>query len=237
MSTFDWSSARLIVTCGGGLENFLLKEIQALAGDEFSLLRGAVEGPGSARGVYNICLWSRIASRVLLPLAQFAWKDEQDFYDNLRQILWHDHFDISRSIAISTSADASVNLNTQLLTLKAKDAVMDHFRHFTGERPNVNTRDPDIRIHVHFDRELVSVALDLSGEPLHKRGYRVAQNDAPMKETLAVGLLMAAGWPQEDRPQLIDPMCGSGTLLIEAAMMQAKMAPGLLRRAVGGCND
>lgn len=233
MSTFDWSSARLIVTCGGGLENFLLKEIQALAGDEFSLLRGAVEGPASARNVYNICLWSRIASRVLLPLAQFAWKDEQDFYDNLRQILWHDHFDISRSIAISTSADASVNLNTQFLTLKAKDAVMDHFRHFTGERPNVNTRDPDIRIHVHFDRELVSVALDLSGEPLHKRGYRVAQNEAPMKETLAAGLLMAAGWPHPDKPQLIDPMCGSGTLLIEAAMMQAQMAPGLLRRRFG----
>src|SRR5690606_39536691 len=124
-------------------------------------------------------------------------------------------------------------LNTQFLTLKAKDAIMDQFRQATGQRPNVNTRDPDMRIHVHFDRELVSVSLDLAGEPLHKRGYRVAQNDAPMKETLAAGLLMAAGWPHPEKHQLIDPMCGSGTLLIEAAMMQAQMAPGLLRRRFG----
>lgn len=233
MTTFDWNSARLVVTCGGGLENFLLQEIQTLAGGEYSALRGAVEGPASPQVLYNICLWSRVASRVLLPLINFPYRNEQDFYDQLRTVLWHDHFDNAHSIAISTSADASVNVNTQFLTLKAKDAIMDHFRHFTGERPNVNTRDPDMRIHVHFDRELVSVALDLSGEPLHKRGYRVAQNDAPMKETLAVGLLMAAGWPQADKPQLIDPMCGSGTLLIEAAMMQANMAPGLLRRRFG----
>lgn len=233
MATFDWNSARLVVTCGGGLENFLLEEIQTLAGEGYSLLRGAVEGPASAEALYNICLWSRIASRVLLPLAAFPYRNEQDFYDQLRTVLWHDHFDVEHSIAISTSADASVSLNTQFLTLKAKDAIMDHFRHFTGGRPSVNTRDPDMRIHIHFDRELVSVALDLSGEPLHKRGYRVAQNDAPMKETLAAGLLMAAGWPNVPNPQLIDPMCGSGTLLIEAAMMQAKMAPGLLRRRFG----
>lgn len=233
MATFDWNLARLVVTCGGGLENFLLQEIQTLAGQEYKVLRGAVEGPASPAALYNICLWSRIASRVLLPLINFPYKNEQDFYDHLRQVLWHDHFDNVHSIAISTSADASVSLNTQFLTLKAKDAIMDHFRHFTGQRPNVNTRDPDVRIHVHFDKDDVSVSLDLSGEPLHKRGYRVAQNDAPMKETLAAGLLMAAGWPDENKTQLIDPMCGSGTLLIEAAMMQADMAPGLLRRRFG----
>lgn len=233
MTTFDWNTARLIVTCSGGLEPFLLKEIQTLVGEDYQSLRGAVEGPGSARALYTICLWSRTASRILLPLARFPWKNEQDFYDQLRQIFWHDHFGNQCSIAISTSADAAVTLNTQFLTLKAKDAVMDHFRHFTGDRLNVNTRDPDIRIHVHFDRDEVSVALDLSGEPLHKRGYRVAQNEAPMKETLAAALLMASGWPDPDRTQLIDPLCGSGTLLIEAAMMQARMAPGLLRRRFG----
>lgn len=233
MAKFDWNTARLVITCGGGLENFLLQEIQALVGQEYRVLRGAVEGPASLAALYDICLWSRVASRVLLPLVSFPYRNEQHFYDQLRQVLWHDHFDNVHSIAISTSTDASVSLNTQFLTLKAKDAIMDHFRHFTGQRPNVNTRDPDMRIHIHFDREEVSVALDLSGEPLHKRGYRVAQNDAPMKETLAASLLMAAGWPDESRPQLIDPMCGSGTLLIEAAMMQAKMAPGLLRRRFG----
>ncbi len=233
MANFDWNSARLVVTCGGGLEDFLLQEIQTLAGQEYKVLRGAVEGPASAHGLYNICLWSRLASRVLLPLAHFPYKNEQDLYDQMRTIQWHDHFDNVHSIAISTSADSSVSLNTQFLTLKTKDAIMDHFRHFTGDRPGVNTRDPDIRIHVHFDRELVSVSLDLSGEPLHKRGYRVAQNDAPMKETLAAALLIAAGWPDQSKTQLIDPMCGSGTLLIEAAMMQAKMAPGLLRRRFG----
>jgi len=233
MNINDWKSSRLVITCAGGLENFLLQEIQSIAGDSYQLVRGAVEGPVELKSLYDFCLWSRVASRILLPIAEFTYINEDDFYHNLRQVHWQSHFSLSESVAISTSKDASVKVNTQYLTYRTKDAVMDYFRHFQGDRPNVDTRNPDIRIHVHFDRETVQVSLDLAGDPLHKRGYRVAQNDAPLKETLAAALLMSAGWPDADYPQLVDPMCGSGTLLIEAAMMQAGMAPGLIRKRFG----
>ncbi|AUM11487.1 bifunctional 23S rRNA (guanine(2069)-N(7))-methyltransferase RlmK/23S rRNA (guanine(2445)-N(2))-methyltransferase RlmL [Ketobacter alkanivorans] len=233
MNINDWKSSRLVITCAGGLENFLLQEIQSIAGDSYQLVRGAVEGPVELKSLYDFCLWSRVASRILLPIAEFTYKNEDDFYHNLRQVHWQSHFSLNESVAISTSKDASVKVNTQYLTYRTKDAVMDYFRHFQGDRPNVDTRNPDIRIHVHFDRETVQVSLDLAGDPLHKRGYRVAQNDAPLKETLAAALLMSAGWPDADYPQLVDPMCGSGTLLIEAAMMQAGMAPGLIRKRFG----
>lgn len=233
MSTFDWKSSRLVVSCAGGLESFLLHEIQAIAGSEYELVRGAVEGPATLKNVYEICLRSRIASRVMLPIIEFPYKNEDDLYHRLRQIHWQEHFSLENSVAISTSKEASVNVNTQFLTYRTKDAIMDYFRHFKGDRPNVDTRNPDMRIHVHFGRELVQVALDLSGDPLHKRGYRIAQNEAPLKETLAAALLMSAGWPNEKYPRLVDPMCGSGTLLIEAAMMQSGMVPGLLRKRFG----
>lgn len=233
MNINDWKSSRLVITCAGGLENFLLQEIQSIAGDSYQLVRGAVEGPVELKNLYDFCLWSRIASRILLPIAEFTYKNEDDFYHNLRQVHWQSHFSLNESVAISTSKDSSVKVNTQFLTYRTKDAIMDYFRHFQGDRPNVDTRNPDIRIHVHFDRETVQVSLDLAGDPLHKRGYRVAQNDAPLKETLAAALLMSAGWPDAEYPQLIDPMCGSGTLLIEGAMMQAGMAPGLVRKRFG----
>jgi len=233
MDTFDWKLSRLVISCAGGLEPFLLQEIQAIAGSDYELVRGAVEGPADLKNVYKICLWSRIASRVLLPIAEFPYKNEDDLYHRLRQIHWQTHFALHDSIAISTSKEGSVNVNTQFLTYRTKDAIMDYFRQFVGDRPNVDTRNPDIRIHVHFGREQVQVALDLSGDPLHKRGYRVAQNEAPLKETLAAALLMSAGWPDAAYPRLVDPMCGSGTLLIEAAMMQSGMAPGLIRKGFG----
>lgn len=233
MSTFDWNSSKLVVTCAGGLESFLLQEIQAIAGEDFELSRGAVIGPANLKNLYEICLWSRIASRILLPIAEFPYKSEDDVYQRLRQIHWQEHFSVSQSLAISTAKDASVNVNTQFLTYRVKDAIVDHFRHFVGDRPNIDTRNPDMRIHIYVGRDSVQVALDLSGEPLHKRGYRMAQNEAPLKETLAAALLMSVGWPNSQYPQLVDPMCGAGTLLIEAAMMQADMAPGLVRRFFG----
>lgn len=233
MTVIDWNSSNLTITCGGGMEPFLSQEIQAITDQPCQSIQGGVECPASLDIIYKICMWSRVGSRVLLPLARFAYKDEQDLYDRLREIQWQQHFDVDQTIAISTSSEAVVQVNTQFLTYRTKDAIVDHFNHVVGKRPNVNVRDPDIRIHVHFGKHEVAVSLDLSGEPLHKRGYRVAQNEAPMKETLAAALLMSAGWPADEKQPLIDPMCGSGTLLIEAAMMQAKMAPGLLRRRFG----
>jgi 23S rRNA (guanine2445-N2)-methyltransferase / 23S rRNA (guanine2069-N7)-methyltransferase len=233
MKKYDWNSSHFTITCAGGLEPFLLEEIQAIAGDSYELGKGTVQGPASLENLYNFCLWSRIASRILLPIAEFTYQNEDEFYHTLRQIHWQAHFSVTNTVAISTSKDASVNVNTQYLTYRAKDAIMDYFRDFAGDRPNVDTRSPDMRIHVHFDRSSVQVSLDLSGEPLHRRGYRAAQNEAPIKETLAAALLMSAGWPNKHYPLLVDPMCGSGTLLIEGAMMQASMAPGLVRKRFG----
>lgn len=232
MALIDWQNATLVITCGGGIEAYLSKEIHAITGQSCELIQGGVECSGSQLDIYKICMWSRVGSRVLLPIAKFPYKNEQDFYDRLRQIHWQQHFGAEQTIAVSMSLDAAVNVNTQFLTYRCKDAIVDYFSQFQGKRPNVDLRDPDMRIHAHIGKHEVVVSLDLSGEPLHKRGYRVAQNDAPMKETLAAALLMSGGWPG-DTPQLIDPMCGTGTLLIEGAMMLADMAPGLIRRRFG----
>ena len=232
MTAIDWNEKSLVITCGGGLEEFLSSEIQQITGSACESVQGGVTCEASLENIYKICMWSRIASRVLLPVVEFPYKNEQDLYDRLRQVHWQEHFTHTNTLAISTSSDASVQANTQFLTYRTKDAVVDYFKHFQGARPNIDTRNPDVRIHLHLGKQLVSVSLDLSGEPLHKRGYRVAQNEAPMKETLAASLLMSVGWPGNHK-QLVDPMCGSGTLLIEAAMMQANMAPGLIRKRFG----
>ncbi|MAR92247.1 MAG: bifunctional 23S rRNA (guanine(2069)-N(7))-methyltransferase RlmK/23S rRNA (guanine(2445)-N(2))-methyltransferase RlmL [Pseudomonadota bacterium] len=224
---------RLIVTCAGGLEPFLLQEVQGLVGSEFELTSGVVAGPFSLRALYTLCLWSRIGSRILLPIAEFAYRNEQDFYHRLRQVHWQQYFSLDSSFAVAASKDPKTEINTQFMTYRTKDAIVDYFRQFLGDRPTVSTRQPDIRVHVHFRGDQAQVALDVSGVPLHQRGYRVAQHAAPLKETLAAAMLVAAGWPRDDWPRLVDPMCGSGTLLIEAAMMQAQMAPGLMRRRFG----
>ncbi|MGB3624079.1 MAG: bifunctional 23S rRNA (guanine(2069)-N(7))-methyltransferase RlmK/23S rRNA (guanine(2445)-N(2))-methyltransferase RlmL [Ketobacter sp.] len=232
MNEMDWNTSRLVITCAGGLERFLLEEIQGIGGDDYQLVGSAVEGPAGLKNLYQFCLWSRIASRILLPIAEFEYKNEQEYYESLRQVHWQMHMDVKDSLSISVSKDASVNLNTQYIMYKTKDAIVDHFRDCVGDRPNIDTRAPDLRIHVHFGKSSVQVSLELSGEPLHRRGYRVAQNEAPIKETLAAALLMSAGWPKF-ADNLIDPMCGSGTLLIEAAMMKADIAPGLIRKGFG----
>ncbi len=225
--------SELVVTCSGGLETFLQSEIEAITGQAVERLVGAVKLQASLEHIYLICLWSRVASRVLYTLAEFSYASEAEYYDQLRTIPWHEHFNQEATLAIGVSKDAKSSVNTQYMTYKTKDAVIDHFRDLFNQRPNIDLRDPDIRLQVHFNNDFATVSLDLAGHPLHQRGYRVAQNEAPMKETLAAAVLMSAGWPQQTAPQLIDPMCGSGTLLIEAAMMQANMAPGLLRRGFG----
>lgn len=233
MSVIDWNTSSLIVTCGGGIEEFLSLEIQSITGEPCQSIQGGVTCQASLHNVYKICMWSHLASKVLLPLVEFPYKNEQEFYDKLRQIHWQQHIDVNQTIAISTSSDAAVQINTQFHTYRTKDAIVDYFKHFIGSRPNIDVKNPDVRIHVHFGKHSVVVSLDLAGDPLHKRGYRVAQNEAPIKETLAAALLISVGWPDNTGPTLVDPMCGSGTLLIEAAMMQAKMAPGLIRKQFG----
>ena len=244
MTKNQHQALKIVVTCSGGLEQFLSQEVEKLTGKVPEILVGAVTFSGQPVDIYALCLWSRIASRVLVSIVEFSFSSEGQFYDRLRQVPWHEHFSNDNTLAIAISKAATVNLNTRFFTYRAKDALVDHFQHLFAARPSIDTRKPDVRIHIHCQQDRAEVAFDVVGDPLHQRGYRVAQGEAPMKETLAAAMLMSAGWCQglepntgsvstPQAPPLIDPMCGSGTLLIEAAMMAAKMAPGLIRKSFG----
>ena len=184
---------------------------------------------------YKACLWSRLASRILLPLAKYPLTDAQALYDGARTIDWPALFDLKRTFAIEVAGHSPNVTHTHYAGLKVKDAIADAFREQTGERPNVDTERPQIRVHLHMDREHATVSLDLSGESLHRRGYRGRGGAAPLKENLAATILMRAGWPAlaAQNAPLLDPMCGSGTLVIEAALMAMGIAPGLARERYG----
>ena len=185
---------------------------------------------GELETAYRACLWSRLASRVLLSLASFGVRDDMDLYLGISNIPWENYFSAHQTLAVDFSGTSASIRNTQYGALKVKDAIVDRFTKRGGVRPNIDKREPDVRIQVHLKREEASVALDLSGPALHQRGYRSGTGEAPLKENLAAAMLLRAGWQREP---LLDPMCGSGTLLIEAAMMATDMAPGLLRPRFG----
>lgn len=217
-------------TCPKGLENLLADELTRLGADSVKETVAGVAFTGELECAYRACLWSRLASRVLLSLASFGVRDDMDLYLGISNIPWESFFSVNQTIAVDFSGTSDSIRNTQYGALKVKDAIVDRFTKRTGQRPNIDKREPDVRVQVHLKREEASVALDLSGPALHQRGYRSGTGDAPLKENLAAAVLLRSGWQGEP---LIDPMCGSGTLLIEAAMMATDMAPGLLRHRFG----
>lgn len=225
------SEQAMVITCPKGLESLLAQEITDLGAQSVKLGVAFVScEPNEVTG-YKICLWSRLASRVLFPLVQFPIKTADDMYQHLLNINWLAHLSDRQTFRVHFSGSNDEIRNTHFGALKVKDAVCDYFRDKTGQRPDISDK-PDVSIHVRLSRDVVSVSLDMAGEPLHKRGYRQSQGAAPLKENLASALLIRAGWPelmQQEEGALIDPMCGSGTLLIEAALMAADIAPGLLR--------
>lgn len=229
-------SLPLFVTCSRGIEPLLVAELTALGVSEAREARGGVAGKATLETAYRACLWSRLASRVLLPLTTFELGDAQAIYEAAQTIEWPDVFDASSTFAIEVAGRTPGIANTHFAGLKLKDAIVDGFRAAGFERPNVDTDTPDIRLHLHLDRDQGSLSLDLAGESLHRRGYRALGVEAPLKENLASAILVRAGWPelmtQADAP-LLDPMCGSGTLLIEGAWMAADIAPGILRKRWG----
>jgi len=180
---------------------------------------------------YRICLWSRVANRVLLPLRKFNAEDTDALYEGAAKIDWPAQFGVDARFAVDVTLTHAVIDHSHYAALRVKDAIVDDFRDKFGERPSIDTENADIRIHVHVRRREVQVALDLSGGSLHRRGYRDEAGAAPLKENLAATLLMYAGWPEQNA--LFDPLCGSGTLLIEGAMIAADIAPGLLRPSFG----
>ncbi len=225
----------LFVTCAKGVEPLLAAELTSLGGTQTKEKQGGVACQADQRGAYRICLWSRLASRVLMPLANFPTPDVDALYAGAKAIDWAELFDVESTFAIEVAGHSPTLTHTQYAGLKVKDAVADQFRERLGRRPDVDTAKPDIRIHLHLDRENATLSLDLAGESLHRRGYRSRGMEAPLKENLAAAILIRSDWPAiaARGGGFLDPMCGSGTLVLEAALMAADIAPGLQRRSYG----
>lgn len=222
-------------TAPSGLEDLLAAELAALGAAEIRPTRGGVAFAGALATGYRVCLWSRLASRVLLPLASFAAADPEALYAEARELPWEQHLAAAGSLAVDAVVAASAITHSRYAALKVKDAVVDRFRDRTGTRPSVDTARPDLRINLYLYRDQATLAIDLSGESLHRRGYRTEGAAAPLKENLAAALLLRAGWTEIAAAggPLVDPLCGSGTLLLEGALLAADIAPGLDRDYFG----
>jgi putative N6-adenine-specific DNA methylase len=214
--------------CPRGLEPLLADELRALGAQQPAPEGGGVSFSGTMKTAYAANLHSRIASRVLWQLAVGEYRDERDLYEQARAIAWEQHFDARQTLRVDVSSTRSPLRSLDFATLTIKDAVVDRLRDETGERPSIDRARPDVRVFAYLDERRSTFYLDLSGEPLFKRGWRAEKGEAPLKENLAAGLLMLSGWTP-DVP-LLDPFCGSGTIVIEAALMAADRAPGLNRR-------
>ncbi len=227
---------QLFATTPKAMEGILASEIEALGGQNVQQKLAGVAFVGDLALAYRVCLWSRTANRVFLPLSSFEVKSQQDLYDGVKRINWFEHMKPDDSLAVSFSAKNSQAINnTHFGAQKVKDAVVDQMRAKFNKRPNVETERPSLRINVYLHNEMAQLSLDLSGESLHKRGYRDVSIAAPIKENLAAAILLRAGWPKiaAKGGSLLDPMCGSGTMLLEGAMIAADFAPGLLRDYFG----
>ena len=217
----------LFASTARGLEELLKTELDALGAQDLQVVQGGVHFRADDRVMYQSLLWSRLASRILLPLGEFGVWSDLDLYVGAQSIPWTEMFDSTTSFAIHFSGTNEVIRNSQFGALRIKDAIVDSFTRQNLERPSVDREQPGIRINAWLNKDRVSIALDLSGDALHQRGYRQQTGVAPLKETLAAAIVMRSGW-QSSTP-LVDPMCGSGTLLLEAALIATDRAPGLLR--------
>jgi 23S rRNA (guanine2445-N2)-methyltransferase len=214
-------------TASAGTEDLLAAELQAIGAQDVRPGRGGVRFAGDASTALRACLWLRTAMRVLWPLRSFPAADADQLYGGVRAIDWREHLDAAHTFAVDAAGATSALRHTHFTALRVKDAIVDSLRDATGARPTVDPRDPDLRVVAHLSRGRCEVSLDVSGEPLFKRGYRVEPTRASPKETLAAAVILAAGY--QGREPLVDPMCGSGTLAIEAALIAQNRAPGLGR--------
>lgn len=225
--------APLFLPCPQGVEALLADEARAIAGDTGAVEagRGGVYVTGDERLAMRLNLESRLATRVLWPLAEGAYRDEHDLYALARRVPWALWITTAQTLKVDVSARRSPLASLNFAALRIKDAVCDHLREATGARPSVDTRRPDLPLVLFVGDTHAALYADLSGEPLFKRGWRDDTGEAPLKETLAAAMLAAAGWQgHADDGPLLDPMCGAGTIAIEAAQLACGIAPGLSRR-------
>lgn len=228
----------LYLTCPKSLEGLLLDEAQALGLDDAREHLSGVSGRGTMQVAYSLCLWSRLANRVLLVLKRFSVKTVEDLYHGINDLDWSEHLQANGTLSVEFTGRGSGIDNTHFGALKVKDAIVDALRDAEGNRPSVDKVSPDVRVHLHLNRGEATLSLDLSGTSLHQRGYRLQQGAAPLKENLAAAILLRAGWPAlaKQGAALVDPMCGVGTFLIEGALMAADVAPNLRRERWGFSN-
>jgi len=224
-------SFEIIAKTMQGLEEVLAKEISDLGGNEVQIGRRMVSFSGDQRLLYMANLHLRTAVRILKPICSFNARDADEVYEQMRKIQWENYFNSDQTFTIDTVVYSELFRHSKFLAYRVKDGLADYFMEKFGKRPSVRLTNPEIFIHVHVSHDVCTVSMDSSGESLHKRGYRVEQTEAPLNEVLAAGMLLLAGW--DGQCNFIDPMCGSGTLLIEAALIALKIPPGIYRKSFG----
>lgn len=227
----DTNNYIMVAKTFAGMEDLLMDELKALGATDLRKLTRAVEFKGDKAVMYKANLWCRTALRILKPYTAFEAENEQQLYDEIQKIDWSKHLSLYQTFAIETTLNMS-NLNhSQYASLKIKDAIADQFRATSGKRPSVDVESPDLRIQAHIYNNHCTLSFDSSGESLHKRGYRDLTNQAPINEALAAALVIYSGWDRQST--FLDFMCGSGTILIEAAMMARNIAPNKLKKKFG----
>ena len=212
-----------------GLEEVLAQELIELGANEVLIERRAVSFKGDKALLYRANFALRTAIRILLPIASFKAKDTDALYNQLKSLNWSAYMHADTTFAIDATVYSESFRNSRFVTYRVKDAIVDYWQEIASQRPNVQVENPDLLVNVHIANEQVTISLDSSGESLHKRGYRVATTEAPINEVLAAGMLLIAGW--KGQSDFYDPMCGSGTLPIEAALIARNIAPGVFRQS------
>ncbi len=220
---------KMVATTMFGLEEVLATELKNLGAQEVVVGIRNVSFKGDKGFLYKANIALRTAIRILKPIKSFKVYDEEDLYDSLQKIKWENYLDVDGTFSIGAVVNSKhFTTNSHYITLKSKDAIADYYRHKYSKRPNVDVKYPDLKIHVHIQKEWCTVSLDSSGDSLHKRGYRSATNIAPINEVLAAGLVLLSGYTGDEN--FIDPMCGSGTILIEAAMIANNIPANINRK-------
>lgn len=222
---------QMTATTQFGLEEILAEELYQLGAKNIEVGSRAVRFMGDNKLMYEANLWCRTAVRILKPFANFPARDEKDLYKQVQKIDWTEYLSVDSTFAISSVVNQSTFEHSLFVSQLTKDAIADQFRDKFGKRPSVDLDNPDVRINLHMLENRVNLSLDSSGDSLHKRGYRLQTNVAPLNEILAAGIILLTGW--DKKTPLYDPMCGSGTLLTEAAMIAHNIAPGLYRHDFG----
>jgi len=221
----------LIAKTSFGFEDLLVEELNLMGARNIQKATRAVLFDGDTELMYRVNLWSRVALRVLKPIGSFPAADEQQLYEGIKKIEWNKYMEPDDTLAIDAVVNKSNLTHSLYVAQKTKDGIVDQFRNRMGQRPNVDLRKPTLRVHVHLSEDVASISLDSSGESLHKRGYRQQQGDAPLNEVLAAGMVLLSNW--DAKSPLVDLMCGSGTILIEASLIARNIAPGIFRTEFG----